>query len=192
MTARWIGALLLLACASSVTPPGDEQMGSYAFHAVPKSAACGLRDVPPGPFDFKADFSRQRDGGGAWVTIATFFHDAGWDGQRMLASYDAPRSFSDCTQCGSVTMQETLDVVLLSKSQSDALHGGCSDMPPFDPDAGITRPGPTSSSYDAVHACGTLKELVTANPKPVDDSDAGCLKVCDGCALEYTLTGDRR
>src|SRR4051812_11428691 len=111
----------LLACNGAGNPPGDEQMGTYAFHAVQTSSMCGLRDISSDPFDFTATLSHFRDGGEAFITINNHPHtDAGYDGQTFKATYDAPRSFADCTDCGT-QMFETITLTLLSKSQSDAI-----------------------------------------------------------------------
>jgi hypothetical protein len=182
----------LVGCNGATNPPGDEQMGTYSFHAVQTSSMCGLRDISSDPFDFTATLSHFRDGGEAFITINNHSHDGGvFDGQTFHATYDAPRSFVDCTSCKETRMFETITLTLLSKSQSDAVGGNCSIHPPFDPDAGIVRPGPSNASYDAVRACGTLEEVVHASPVPADDSDAGCKLVCEGCRLSYDVVGDR-
>lgn len=189
----WIALVGLFGCPGTSAPPGDEQMGRYSFRAerVPDAGDCRFAEIPAGGFDFEASFSRFRDAGLYYVFIGGVAHDATWDGQRITASYEAQRNFSacGCTDAGvrSVTkMRETLSAVIVSQSQSEAA-GGCTETPPVDPDAGVLRPGTTEGGgFDAVRACGTLSEEITSDPPSSCDSQ------CNGCTLQYAITGDRR
>jgi hypothetical protein len=214
-------ALALSACPGTVPPPGDEQMGSFEFRAeldagpdagppdagdpdagVGEPELCPFGEIPDAGFSFTAAFSRFRDAGLYYVTMGGIPHDATFDGQRFVATYSAQRNFTLCSLCPGfdagippiITMTETLSVTLVSKSQSDAV-GGCVDLPPVDPDAGITLPGTTAEGgFDAVRACGALSERVTIDP-PVTNAtadDAGCRLACNRCRIGYTLFGDRR
>lgn len=199
----WILLVGLFGCPGTSPPPGDEQMGRYSFHAErdagqPDAGQCQFVEIPGGGFDFEASFSRFRDAGLYYVTIGGVAHDATWDGQRLRATYTAQRNFSQCS-CGRadagsrtvVTMEETIDVVIVSQSQSEAA-GGCVETPPVDPDAGIVRPDTTpGGGFDAVRACGTLSEHVSVMP-PVTTEATDCLLLCNSCSLGYFITGDRR
>lgn len=200
----WIVFVGLFGCPGTSPPPGDEQMGRYTFRAERDAgdpaddAGCPFVEIPAGGFDFEASFSRFKDAGLYYVTIGGVAHEASWDGQRLTASYSAQRNFSQCS-CGGadagsrtvVTMTETVDVVIVSQSQSEAA-GGCVDTPPVDPDAGVVRPDTTpGGGFDAVRACGTLSEHVTVMP-PVTRQTADCLDKCNSCSLGYFITGDRR
>lgn len=186
---------LVALCIACPGPPlkGDEQMGVYQFRAEPDGGDCPFpAEIPDAGFNFEATFSRDRDGGGAWVTIGGVAHDATFDGQKMFATYGAQRNFSECA-CGTgftVTMTETIHATLVSKSQSDAV-GGCVLDPPFDPDAGITRPGSAASGFDAVRACGSLTEEIAISPA-VTQETMTCLLRCNGCSLGYAIAGDRK
>lgn len=196
------------ACPQTVTPPGDEQMGKYVFGAteapVPSGQTrCPFREIPDAGFSFEAYFSRNKDPGTtAWVTIGAVPHEATFDGQVITAQYGAQRNFADCSACpnadggrGIVTMTENITTTIVSKSQSDAVMG-CSITPPFDPDAGITRPGTTESGFDALRACGQLTEHVTLDPPVLPEQlfglDGGCTTACNDCSLAYDISGDRR
>src|SRR5581483_2515747 len=154
-----LAAVTLSACPQSAQLPGDEQLGSFSFHAEPPDAGvyvnCQLLDVPDAGFDFTAAFSHQRDGGMTWITIAGISHGATFDGTTLSGTYSAMRAFANCSTC-MTTVTEALTVVLLSQSQDQALGSQCpapGTAPPLDPDAGITGPMSGASRYDAVRAC---------------------------------------
>lgn len=182
-------------CAGTPPPPGDEVMGDYNFHAEPvlEGPGCGLTNAPTTGFDFVVKLTRFSTNGDTYATIGGISHNAVFDGQKVHAEYAAIRNFDDCTSCDT-TLTETLDMTLLSKSQSDVIGGDCNQpVPPIDPDAGITGPGTTPSGFDSVRACGTLGEKVTAVPRTDNGGDAGiCLPACNTCVLSYTISGDRR
>ena len=194
--------LFVLGCPGASPPMGDEQMGRYSFRAErdpaeDPDASCRFVEIPTGGFDFEANFSRFRDAGLYYVTIGGVAHRATWDGQRISASYFAQRNFSECScaldagQRTTITMTETITAVIVSRSQSEAA-GGCVDSPPFDPDAGITRPETTpGGGFDAVRACGTLTEHISVDP-PITNPSANCLDKCNGCILNYVISGDRK
>ena len=195
-----IAVLAATGCPGASPPPGDEQMGRYTFRAERDAGAgdCPFSEIPDGGFDFEASFSRFRDAGLYFVTIGGVAHDAQWDGQRITATYRAQRNFSQCSCAVAdggprtiVTMEEHLSAVIVSQSQSEAA-GGCVESPPFDPDAGITRPDTTTGGgFDAVRACGILTETVTVAP-PVTAETMNCLMACNGCTFGYVISGDRR
>ncbi len=194
---RWLLlALGVSACPGTVRPPGDEAMGSYAFHAewIPTDPACVLRDVSSSPIDFTGSFSRFRDGGGVFLTLNDVPRDAGFDGQIVTSTHSAPRTFSlaDGGTCGGCQMRlyESLTVALLSKSQSAALGDKCPPNP-LDggipgPDAGVSLPGSTSTGFDAVRACGILQEHIVGTGSCDPDCNS------PSCQLDYVLTGARQ
>src|SRR4051794_30855389 len=97
---RRLFALMALGCScnTSTHPPGDEVLGQFHFHAGPDGGSCDFKGVPlDAGFEFDAVFSRFRDGGQYWVTIGGQPHTAAFDGQRITASYMAPRNFAECT-----------------------------------------------------------------------------------------------
>ncbi|MBL8954499.1 MAG: hypothetical protein JNK82_27215 [Myxococcaceae bacterium] len=195
-------ALALVGCPSIPPPPGDEQLGSFEFRAEPGSSSCPFSEIPDAGFTFTAAFSRFRDAGLYFVSIGGVPHEATFDGQRLSSTYTAQRNFAACSGCPGfdagmpaiVTMTETLVVTIVSRSQSDALGGGCSESPPLDADAGIFAPATTpEGTFDAVRACGSLGEQVGIMP-PVFGQSAKdtCRLECNGCTLSYSLTGERR
>jgi len=202
---RWLPAVVLLgalSCPGNPPPPGDEQMGTFEFHATPNGGSCQFSELPgDGGFNFTALFSRFRDAGLYFVTIGGVPHEATFDGQVVMASYRAQRVFRQCGGCSgfdagipaAVTMTETLRVTLVSRSQSDAVGGGCVVNPPVDPDAGIILPDSTpEGTFDAVRACGTLTEGVKIMPPVTTVVPGSCELQCDGCTLEYSIFGERR
>jgi hypothetical protein len=185
---------MLSACAAT-PPPGDERLGVYGLHAVPAGRACSLGEVSALPFDFEATLTRQSDGSAAWVTLAGYARDAGWDGQVMRSTAAVDRVFAACP-CG-LRVSETITLALLSQSQAsavgltcppDALHGG---IPAPDAgagaDGGIKAPASDGLEFDAILACG---ELTTALELVPDGGvcPAGCLP----CTTRFALTGARR
>jgi hypothetical protein len=196
-----LGLLALAACPQNSTPPGDEQMGTFSFHAEPpaagNSATCALQDIPDGGFDFNASFSRFRDGGTAFISIGGVAHTATFDGTTVAASYNAVRSFANCGACAT-TVTEVMTVLLLSQSQDQALSGACPGagvLPPLDEDAGILPPMSEASGFDATRGCGTLVDSVNSDPVPAPDAnftDAGCWTDCNACVLNYSIAGARQ
>lgn len=180
-------------CSTDVKPPGDEVMGNYLFHAQGTSKLCSLPDIATA-FDFSGTLSRNKDGGGVFLTLNGTIHDAGFDGQIALSINSSATSygFADGGSCMPCDMKvtETLVVALLSKSQSAALGDKCPDnpldggVPSENPDAGITRPGSTDSGFDAVRACGELHENIGGS--------GFCDPICNSCVLNYRLTGERK
>jgi hypothetical protein len=191
----------LAACTQNSTPPGDEQLGSFSFHAEPpgsgNQATCVLTDIPDGGFDFTATFSHFRDGGTAFVSIGGVSHAGTFDGTTITATYSAPRSFANCSACGT-TVSEVMTVLLLSESQDQALGSMCPGAgmsPPIDLDAGITPPMSAGSGFDATRGCGTLVDSVASDPLPdpgTNFTDAGCWSACNDCLLHYVIVGERQ
>jgi hypothetical protein len=185
-------AVLALAAACPSTPaPGDQDLGTYGLHAEPAGRACGLSEVSQAPFDFQATLSRQSDGSAAWVTLAGYARDAGWDGQVMRSVASAERAFNACP-CG-LRVEEALDLALLSQSQASAVGLACppgaldGGLPASGGDGGITPPAFTSLGFDAIIACGELRtRLLLVGDAGV--CDAGCLS----CTTRFVLTGARR
>lgn len=181
----------LLGCPENERTPGDENMGTYQFHAEPTSLACGLPDIPNNGFDFTGTFSRFRDGGAVFLTLNEIARDAGFDGQVAYSAHSAPRTFAlpDAGSCAPCQMRviETIQVALLSKSQSSAVGDKCPPNP-LDggvpgADGGVQLPGSTATGFDSVRACGALSEEITGT--------GTCDPLC-ACLLTYRLTGERK
>ncbi len=115
-----------------------------------------------------------------------------WDGQEFRSTDEVARVFpSKCGECGT-SLEESLDVLLLSRSQSAALLGQC---PPSLFDAGlpagpdVTPPVPTAYGFDAVRGCGNIFTRVLATT--LTDGGA-CDPACSSCRVVYRVTGERR
>jgi hypothetical protein len=189
-------AALLAGCPAPAKYPGSEVLGTFGFTATELGDDCSFYgdagdNVPDGGFTFVATFSRNP---GVWITLsgATSSEAATFDGQYLASTYGAPRTLVECQGCTGQLMQETIDVAILSGSQSDFLGGQC-PADPLDggvpapgtvlPDGGIVQgPASQASGFDAVLACGTLTDQWLP--------DAGC--GCPACAWQYTLAGLRR
>lgn len=193
-------ATLAAACFSEPNYPGDQVLGTFRFTAAldkgrtncPIVSADGgtdggfaLIEGSSTSFTFEGTFSRESDGGSGWFTLQGFSRDAGFEngGQTVVSSHKASLPV---TGCGSAEMEETLEAVLLSNSQNNAVGrscGGLGDggMPPVDLDAGIIPPGPNENGYDVERACGTLTD------KFLPGESTGCTP----CTAVYTVEGER-
>jgi len=176
---------VLFACTREITPSGDEVIGSFEFISEPPSGSCVLSQVPTDAgLAFSATFSLDSRTQTAWMSIGGVEREVVLDGGRMTAKFRAQRVFTDCS-C-TVELEETLDVIFLSRSQNDALLGRCPEgaldggIPVADGDAGIRPAGAYEDGYDALRACGELTdELIVP---------AGC--DCGGtCLLKYPVSG---
>jgi hypothetical protein len=187
------------ACQSALKVKGEE-IGTFSFTASPVSpdAGCPFQAFPNGGFSFDATLSHEVGSTRAFLIIGNLEHDAGYDGQIFVSEYSSSgRSFDECNCRGntSITIDETLRVAILSRSQDQALGSTCPDnildggIPGPTPDGGILPPGPRGGSYDAVAACGTLLDVVTI-PDVVGCSCPGC--PCPGCSTLFNLRGQRK
>ncbi len=181
-------------CGGGEKLPGDENLGTWAFTAVPEAISCALADVPDAGFQFSGTYTRNRDGGQVFLTLNGVSRNANFDGQVVSSELTAARSFAECMPC-TTEVQETLRVSILSRSQSEAAGNICPERPldggtPAPNDAGtITAPGPTNNGFDAVRACGELVDQVIAKPPA---GGAACNPKCGGCSLRYRITGERK
>lgn len=211
--ALWF-ACVTSACSTPADVPGSSVMGTFAAtatlmeggHLVGDDAGtlvlddgldggygCSLAEVTGQPFDFKPTLSRDPATGNAWMTLVGASARVGaWDGQIFRSSAEARRSFP--TQCGecAMTLEESLELALLSRSQSAAVGNTCPDSP-LDggiPEgfANVKRPQETEFGFDSVRVCGELVEQVKAGGLP----DGGaCPAECGACRLRYRVTGER-
>jgi hypothetical protein len=206
-----------LSCASTtacpfetVAPPPGTQIGYFAMHAEPALAPgggplvyedgglqCVLTDVFLAAFDFDMALSSEVIDGGevGYMTLSPNYpRSATWDGQVMRSTADARRYFEECNEC--VTrVEETIDVALLSRSQSDAVGNSCPANPldggvPQPNDAGIIPPGPRDQGFDALLACGELHTQVLVDEGLPDGGP--CPEKCGACRTTYVLSGERR
>lgn len=164
-------------------------------------------------FDFDAVFSSNPDNDEAWVALGDPAREqaaegpfglyrllgldtqqnsprpGAWDGQRFHSTDEVERVFpSRCGGCGT-RLEESLDVFLLSQSQSAALGNQCpasirdTGVPG---DGGVTPPAQTPYGFDAVRGCGDLRTQVFA-------TDGGsCDPACSSCRVHFRVTGERR
>jgi len=185
---RWaLGAALVAlgfaACSSSVTLPGKNTIGTYAFTATQTSGDCAFSEQPDGGFTYTATLSFNPDTTQGFVTINDVSRDGGFDGTVMDAPATGSRVFSEC-ECNSVVVNERITVALLSASQRAATDGGCPANPldggvPAPDDAGILGPGERNDAFDAPLACGVQTDEIVPGE--------GCK--CTGCSLQYSLSG---
>ncbi|MFN0063873.1 MAG: hypothetical protein ACKVPX_15310 [Myxococcaceae bacterium] len=202
---RW-ALVCALGVAGCVEPryPGSEVMGTFAFSAGVSlgaplgEAACTapgppeepFPELPKEPFSFSGTFSRDdpSNPAAAFFSLGGFDQNATFDGQVIRAITSAPRQFAQC-ECPEVTVEETLVVALLSRSQRDALESpvcppnALTGGVPAPDGAAITPPQTTSNGFDAVLACGELIDRVLPNPETC---------ACAPCAVRYPVSGDRR
>src|SRR6185295_15267829 len=121
-----------------------------------------------------------------WMTIQDYVRDSAWDGRVLTSPFSAPRAF---TICGDAGVDEELYVLPVSLSQSQPLGiDVCPDdpllpgaIPTPDPDGGIAPPGWFNGHFDAVRACGRLRDTI----HPVGD------KPCPVCTMEFNIKGPR-
>lgn len=184
-------ALLLPACFTEPTYPGDEVMGTFAFEATPKLIDCLIEEVPrDAGFSFQGTFSRRKGQSEAWLTLGGVSREATFDGQLVTSERSAPRLFPECNCGENTSLQETLHAALLSTSQDRELSNAC-PADPLDgglptPDGGVLLPDSTPSGFDAVRACGELVDVVVVEP------GAGCDPKCVGCRMVFSVEGVRR
>jgi hypothetical protein len=185
--------LALLRCIPEVRPAGDEVLGSFEFASSPLTSQCSMEEFnPDAGLSFEATFSRDSSGSPVWLNLGGVAREAGFDGQRFTSTFQVERNFQSCKtvnqEACAVVLEETLDVMFLSRSQNDVLKGICPEnpfdggVPAADPDAGILAPAPGRAGYDVVRSCGTLKDVVI----PIE----GC--VCGPCQLEYRVVGVKK
>lgn len=187
-----IALFAFCSCPQPVTLPGDEPMGQYSFRADPLEKSCALLSIPDGGFDFAATYSRNKDGTGYWVQVNNFVRSASFDGGLVFSTHAASRGFQlpDGGDCACQTsVEETIITAFLSPSQNEKVGDRCPDNPldggvPMGPDSGVSEPGTTDNGYNAVRACGELREQVVV--------DGGCDPLCGACRIRYSLRGERR
>jgi len=199
MRATFFGGVALTAAATVVLAacPGQQYPGTqivtFSLNArgIPGSLeACrdaGYSEIPDpdAGFTFSAIFSGSEDGTITSMTIQDFTRDATFDGVVITSPYTAPREFVRCD--GGSTVDEELFVLPISLTQSRALNGDCPADPlqpgviPVDPDGGVAPPGWNDGHFDAVRACGRLRDTI----HPVLPN------ACPVCTMELDLTGPR-
>jgi hypothetical protein len=178
-------------CQTDSRPPGDEVLGTYDFLTEGPTGTCAFPEIPlDAGLAFEVTLSRDSSGSPVWLTLGNVAREVGFDGGRVTSVFQARRLFSGCT-C-TPNLEETLDVVLLSRTQNEALAGAC-PVDPFDGgvpapqpdvDGGIRGPGPGTQGYDAVRACGLLiDELLLPE---------GCTCDAGPCRLVYRTVGVKR
>lgn len=205
--------VLFTSCPEPLNYPGEELMGKFTFEAHLDQLADGgfapptSYDCPFEPvlaFEFDGVLSRDKDDAGltsrAWLTFGNVSRDAGFDGQVVRSTAAAARHFEDCPETCTTIMEETLTVTLLSKDQNAALGGRCPSNPL---DGGvpvgdvIIPPGSTPTGFNAIRACGEMREVVVATTD--GGSGCQCKYLADGgtftlntCTMNFVVTGVRR
>ena len=175
-------------CPSTPIVPGDEILGTFTINATTLTDSCGFSEVPDGGFTFSTILSRKKDTGQSYLTLSGYARDAGFDGQTLTSFNAAARTFSACNCSNQTTVEEIIEIVLLSRSQNAALQGQCPPLsllfdggiPAPDASRGILAPSLQSYGFDAIHACGRLTDKVLP--------DSPCQ--CSACALTYSLDSD--
>ena len=188
-------ALALSASACLTTPeeplPGDVRLGAFAFRAqaVDAGTTCPRVGSVEAAFDggvgFSGTLSRRTSDGRAFLTIAGFSRDAGFDGQVLTSTHRAVGSPDFCgTGCRGVEIEETLEVALLSPTQAEAAGGGC-PVPGTTalPDGGVP-PAVGEQGLDAVRACGRLVDRIIVSAGATDCT-------CTSCDLTQHVEGTR-
>ncbi|HET9449911.1 MAG TPA: hypothetical protein VFO83_03475 [Aggregicoccus sp.] len=186
-----LALLALSGCIEESTLPGDEVLATFTLNAslVPGNN-CPAGEVPDGGFAFDGTLSRDRDGQRAYFIVSGFARDAGFDGQRLTSVQRAsqPGYVQGCgTGCTAVEVEQTLRLLLLSRSQNELYGKGKSCAELLDGglplDGGALPPGAGGDGgFDAVRACGDMSNLKLP--------DAGCS--CAQCTWSYSVEGAPR
>jgi hypothetical protein len=178
-------------------PPGDTIMGVFEFTTqVDPATTCSpehkdINDTLDGGLSFRLILSRDTISGQAWMTLDGYARCANYSRQtQTFTSYfEAPIPLRSCVgSCKTSRMSERLELVVLSRSQSQQVEDRCDRLDPgvLPEGPGVTPPVPTLNGYDTWRACG--KMTVEFNPP-----DAGCDCTPDaGCKAVYQLEGRRR
>lgn len=202
MSARtWVCVLLssLPGCVEVPATPGEEVLGNFELAAEPVSSTCAYDEASGSPLAFTIRVARALDGGEVSVTLNGIERPATFDGQVLRTSYRVPRSFADCScsaeqrdagcACSGVTLEEQLEVALVSLEQDDVLGRTCpaspldGGVPTVGVDGGaLALPVTTPRGFDAVRACGELW----------DDIQPGQGCFCAACSMRYAVRGVRR
>jgi hypothetical protein len=181
--------LLFFACASA-DMPGDEVLGTFGLLSVPIETECQLAEATTGAFEFAAAYSRSSATQAVFLSIRGNVHSAVFDGQVVTTKISAVRSFAACPACAS-TLQEDMELALLSESQSRAAGNVCPPRIPAQIPApngvDIFAPGPGPFAFDALLACGNLTLSVSAR-----DAQGSACEPCNSCRIRYQVTGSRR
>jgi len=186
-----LALLALCGCIEESTVPGEEVLGTFTLNANPLPGNnCPAGEVPDGGFTFDGTLTRDRDGGRAYFIVSGFARDAGFDGQRLSSVQRAsqPGYMAACgSTCTAVEVEQTLRLLLLSRSQNEQYGRGKSCAELLDGglplDGGALPPGAgADGGFDAVRACGDMSNLKLP--------DAGC--TCAQCTWSYSLEGTPR
>lgn len=199
---RAVVLLMFVSCRLLPPPPGDEQLGEYAFVGEPRhdlpdgghgellsdgGLACGVSELSLPTFRFDGTVTRDTATGQAWLTLgAGYPRDAGWNGQVLDSVAAERRIYPSCAACGSVVATERITFVLLSPAQVDGLGGNCTDDALAVPDGGA--PMVTADGFNAALACGRLELSLSVSA----DAGADCPQECRECVVKAALRGERR
>jgi len=199
-TGALAGMLLVLAgCVEPPTASTGEVLGNFELTAEPVSSSCTYAEATSDTLAFTIRVARALDGGEVTVTLNGIERPATFDGQVLRTTYVAPRTFADCScsaeqrdagcACSGVTLEERLEVALVSLEQDEVLGRGCPDapldggVPTVRSDGGaLALPVTTPRGFDAVRACGELWDDIQPG--------AGCF--CTACSMRYAVRGVRR
>lgn len=189
-----VGSVALVGCPSGGEIPG-QTLGTYEFVAEPvvDARTCQLAEIltdsgAPGAFPFTATLSQdESDPTRAYLTIDRRTRDGTYEEPIFSSGFSAERRFEQC-ECDSVALEETMRVILISRSQNEALGDVCPSNPfgggvPAPGSApGIVGPTRTGGTFDSLRACGELVDVVVPGE--------GC--ACAPCEVRYVLSGARR
>ncbi len=209
--------VVLFACPSPTSLPGDLVVGNFSFAAdapiesdleVP-DASCGLSAAAPSPFTFEATLTVDRATGRAFLSRAGSSSEAGrMDGRTFAVCGQAQRVFDSACDCGegrsaTATMDEVIAGRVFGASEPEGRVGNCPDPESVPrapeacaaPDGGEGDAGGASlfsdGGVDAVLVCGQVRDTVrfhlSCGPR---NEDAGIS--CRSCAIVYRLVGHRR
>jgi hypothetical protein len=186
--------VVAFACYSDPVFPGEQVLGTFRFDATIDSSrtTCGNESGHPvqlgdaGPLRFEGTFSRPAGGDAGWLTVQGFARNAQYDGQRVVSLQRVPAALQGCgATCEGAQIEETLDTLLLSRSQDELIGRKCAGLVDggVPEDGGAQLPGPTPNGYDVQRACGTLTDDFTPGTK-----NCTCTKPCRAV---YTVEGTR-
>jgi len=192
-------AVLLAGCVDTAAAPDEEVLGNFELTAEPVASTCTYEETGASTLSFTIRVTRALDGGEVAVTLNGIERPATFDGQVLRTTYRAPRTFADCgcsgeqrdagCACSGVTLEERLEVALVSLEQDEVLGRACpaspldGGMPTVGADGGaLALPVTSARGFDAVRACGELQDDIQPGE--------GCF--CAACSMRYAVRGVRR
>jgi len=189
---RWAVTFFMLGLSCTSPLPGEVEAGLFDFFAsTAQEENCKPHMAAPGSFQFEGRFRLERNLADGYFIYRNTHRAIQFNGQNMHSAHEAAHSLvKGCESCA-WRVVETLEVVLLSETQHEALGGQCpcnalGESIPVE--EGIFPPRPVPGGFDAVRACGMLSVRVALSAE-------GCPEKCreeNEKSVDYYIEGIRR